>query len=465
MRVLTSLAAVALSFAAMPVLAQDAPNDPALIARGEQIARAGDCAACHQSATKGGKTYSGGYVIASPMGGIVAPNITPSKTAGIGDWSFADFDRAMRKGLSKDGHRLYPAMPYTEYQGVSDADMRALYAYLQHGVAPVDEKAPATHLSFPFNIRALMIGWDALYLGKTAYTARPGLTPEQARGQYLVETLGHCGTCHTPRSITMASDTSQALSGGDIGGWHAPNITSDAISGIGGWSQAELVAYLKNGHVPGKGVAAGGMGEAVENSLAGMSDADLGAIASYLKVSAPVRDPKESKPAFSYTQAQPIKPSAYEPGDPHVQEKLGDGSSTDGAVLYNGACAACHGVNGKGTGDDFYAPLVGSSTTGATNPANLIMTILNGVDRRGADSRSFMPAFAPQLSDAQVAAIANHVLTRFGRPDVSVSEAMVATARAGGARPLIVTLMPWLMALAAAIVLGAGVMLARRKPA
>jgi D-sorbitol dehydrogenase (acceptor) len=435
MRLLTSLAAAALTLSAAPVMAQDAPNDPALIAKGEAVARAGDCAACHRAEQPGGKPFAGGYAIGSPMGAIIAPNITPSKTAGIGDWTFADFDRAMRKGVTRDGTHLYPAMPFTEYQGMSDADMKALYAYFQHGVAPVDVKAPETHLPFPFNIRQSMIAWDALFLGKTAYTPKPGLTAEQARGQYLVETLGHCGTCHTPRGMTMASDTSQALAGGDIGGWHAPNITSDPVSGIGGWSQAELVTYLKNGHVPGKGVAAGGMGEAVENSLSGMDDADLGAIASYLKVSTPVRDAGESKPSYSYTQPKPIKPSAYEPGDNHVQAQLADGTSTDGAVLYNGACAACHGVNGKGTSDDFYAPLVGSSTTGAANPANLIMTILNGVDRHGADGRSFMPAFAPQLNDAQVAAIANHVLSRFGRPDVSVTEAMVATARAGGKAP------------------------------
>jgi D-sorbitol dehydrogenase (acceptor) len=462
MRILTSLAA-ALTLIATPALAQDA--DPALIARGADVARAGDCAACHRAPDAGGKPYVGGYAVASPMGNIVAPNITPSTTAGIGEWTFADFDRAMRKGISRKGTHLYPAMPFTEYQGISDPDMHALYAYFQHGVAPVDVKAPKTHLSFPFNIRQVMIGWDALLLGKTAFEPKPGLTAEQARGQYLVDTLGHCGTCHTPRNMLMASDTSKALSGGDVGGWHAPNITSDPVSGIGGWSKGELVTYLKNGHVPGKGVAAGGMGEAVEHSLSGMGEEDLSAIAAYLKVSPPVRDAGDTKPSYSYTQAQPIKPSAYEPGDTHVQAQLGDGTSTDGALLYNGACAACHGVNGKGSSDDFYAPLVGSSTTGSGNPANLIMTILSGVDRHGADARSFMPAFADQLTNAQVAAIANHVLTRFGRADVAVSEAMVATARAGGGRPLIVTMVPWLMGLAVLIVLLACVMVWRRKGA
>lgn len=453
MKFLVSMTAACLSLvAASPSFAQDAQpdfTDKTLIARGAAVATAGDCAACHRAVEPSGPQYVGGYEIASPLGAIVAPNITPSKSAGIGDWSFADFDRAMRRGKRRDGANLYPAMPYTDYQGVSTADMQALYAYFMHGVKPVDTKAPETHLPFPFGIRMLMTPWNWMFRSDKPFKATETLSTQAQRGQYLVETLGHCGSCHTPRNVLMAEKSGEALGGGDIGGWHAPNITSDPISGIGGWRQDELVAYLRDGRAPGKGVAAGGMAEAVEHSLQHLPDADLEAIAAYLKASDPIRNPDEKRPAFAWTQARPVKLAAYEPGNGTDEASYADSSTTDGAFLYAGACASCHGRDGKGTKDHFYPPLVGSVTTGAVNPANLIMTILGGVDRKSGVGHAFMPAFADQMSDAQVAAVANHVLQRFGRSQTSVTATMVATARAGGPEPLLLKLMPWLMGLAA----------------
>jgi fructose 5-dehydrogenase cytochrome subunit len=396
------------------------------------------------------------------MGDIVAPNITPSKTAGIGKWSFADFERAMRKGERPDGAKLYPAMPYTDYQGITDADMHALYAYFMQGVQPVDTVAPKTHLPFPFGIRLIMAPWNWLFRSNTPFKPSAGLSPQAQRGEYLVETLGHCGSCHTPRNLLMAETQSKALAGGDVGGWHAPNITGDPISGVGGWSDAEIATYLRNGHVSGKGVAAGGMGEAVDHSLRYMTEPDLAAIAAYLKASKPIRNPDETKPAFAWTDPHPVPLSAYETGDTHDQAAVGDSSTTDGAVLYAGGCASCHGLDGKGTKDGFYPPLIGSSTTGAANPANLVMTILNGVSRQGADARSFMPSFASQMSDAQIAAVANHVLAHFGRPDTKVTAAFVTEERNGGAKPLLLTLMPWLLGLAALVLLIAAILLIRK---
>lgn len=469
MRILTNLA-VALSatlLAALPAQSQtpnptsDKPPVDAEVARGQYLAKAADCGACHREVHTGGPAYAGGYVIASPMGDIVAPNITPSKTAGISNWSFADFERVMRKGERPDGAKLYPAMPYTDYQGISDADMHALYAYFMQGVQPVDTVAPKTHLPFPFGIRAIMGPWNWLFRSDKPFTATAGLSPQAQRGQYLVETLGHCGSCHTPRNLLMAEENGKALSGGDVGGWHAPNITSDPISGVGGWSDAQIVDYLRNGHVAGRGVAAGGMGEAVDHSLRYLTQPDLAAIAAYLKASKPTRDPSETKPAYAWTDPRPVPLSAYETGDPHDQAALGNATTTDGAVLYGGGCASCHGLDGKGTKDGFYPPLIGSATTGAANPANLIMMILNGVSREGADGRSFMPSFAAQMSNEQIAAVANHVLAHFGRPDTKVTAAMVQDARDGGAKPPLLKLMPWLFALAALVLLGVAFLVVR----
>jgi fructose 5-dehydrogenase cytochrome subunit len=441
----------------------DAQAPDAQVARGEYLARAADCGACHREPQTGGAAYAGGYAIASPMGDIVAPNITPSKTAGIGAWSFEDFDRAMRKGERPDGAKLYPAMPYTDYQGISDADMRALYAYFMKGVQPADHVPVKTRLPFPFNIRAIMGPWNWLFRSDKPFEATEGLSPQAQRGQYLVETLGHCGSCHTPRNLLMAEKGDKALSGGDVGGWHAPNITADPVSGVGGWSDAEIVAYLQNGHVPGKGVAAGGMGEAVDHSLRYLTQEDLAAIAAYLKASKPIRDTREDRPAFAWSGKGATPISAYEVGDSHVQAALADSGTTDGATLYADACGACHQLDAKGTKDDFYPSLSHSTATGAADPANLIMTILNGVSREGADGRSFMPGFASQMSNEQVAAVANHVFARFGRPDTQVTARMVEDARNGGAKPLLLKLMPWLLVAAGVVVAALAALLFRRR--
>lgn len=459
-RILTSLAMSVAALFACSSIAQ--AQDKALIERGAYVARAGDCAACHRTVEPGGADYVGGYVIKSPMGDIVAPNITPSKKAGIGNWTFEDFDRAMRKGKRPDGANLYPAMPYTDYQGISDADMRALYAYFMQGVKPVDTVAPKTQLPFPFGIRMIMTPWNWMFRSDKPFKAQADLDAKEQRGQYLVETLGHCGSCHTERNILMAEKSSQALGGGDLGGWHAPNITSDPISGIGGWSEAEIVAYMRDGRVPGKGIASGGMAEAVEHSLRHLTNADLAAMAAYLKVSKPIRDKAETKPSFSYTDMRPLDRAAYEPGNGPDRASYGDGSSTDGSVLYAGACASCHGLNGKGTADHFYPTLVGSSTTGAINSANLIMTILEGVNRDSGTGHAFMPAFAHEMNDDQIAAVSNHVLKQFGRAETNVTAAMVETARDGGAKPLLLQAMPFLLALAAAALIVMGWLVIRR---
>lgn len=432
--------------------AQASP-DPALVERGAYVARAGDCAACHTAPTPGAAPFAGGYAIPSPMGAIVSTNITPSKTHGIGAYSLEDFTRAVRHGLLPDGKRLYPAMPYPAFSGVADDDMAALYAYFMLAVKPVDA-APArtTSLPFPFDIRALMIGWNLLF-GGHGFAPVPGASPEAIRGQYLVQTLGHCGTCHSPRNFLMGEETGRRyLGGGSVGGWIAPNITSDPVAGIGGWSDAELVAFLRDGAAPGKGVAGGPMAEAVEHSLHYLSEGDLGAIAIYLKTVPPVSDPSLTKPAFGWTEARPAAVTAYETGNGPTQGDLADASTLEGAILYNGACATCHGVDGGGTPDGTFPSLTANSTVGASDPANLVLTIVDGIDRAGAGGHAFMQTFGSELSNAQIAAVASYVTAHFGNPDVTVDEATVAELRAGGATPLIVTAAPWLVAIAGGIV-------------
>jgi len=433
--------------------AQTAP-DPALVERGEYVARAGDCAACHTMPVPGAAPFAGGYAIPSPMGDIVSTNITPSKTHGIGNYSLEDFARAVRRGVLPDGTRLYPAMPYPAFSGIADDDIAALYAYFMLGVEPVDAApAAATRLPFPFDVRALMIGWNVLF-GGTGFAPAPGASPEVIRGQYLVQTLGHCGTCHSPRNLLMGEETgSRYLSGGSVGGWIAPNITSDPVAGIGGWTGSEIVAFLRDGYAPGKGVAGGPMAEAVEHSLRHLSDGDLGAIAAYLKTVTAVGDPGATRPAFGWTEARPVAVTAYETGNGPTQADLADASTLDGAILYNGACATCHGIDGAGTPDGTFPSLTASTTVGSDDPANLVLTISQGIDRKGAGGHAFMQAFGAELSDAQIAAIASYVTSRFGNPAVTVDEAAVSALRAGGPTPWIVPAAPWLVAIAGGAIL------------
>ncbi|WDS34962.1 cytochrome c [Pseudoxanthomonas sp.] len=436
--------------------------------QGEYVARAADCAACH-TASDGGKAYAGGYAIQSPLGTIYATNITPSKTAGIGNWSEAQFARAVRQGVAADGHHLYPAMPYADYSGISDADIHALYVYLTTQVAAVDTPpTQVTKLGFPYGIRGLMGFWNQLFVDKPD-TSAPAPQDPLARGRYLVDTLGHCGSCHTPRNLFMASDKDQYLAGGDVAGWHAPNITSDPVSGIGDWSEDELAQFLKTGHVAGKAQAAGGMAEAVEHSLRHLSDSDLHAMAAYLKQVPAKAAPGQDKPASSYGQAPA---QAYGFDDPDSTQTLRDAAAStptgdallasrtytdapkveDGARLYADACASCHQPNGGGTGDHYYPSLSHNSAVGAARPNNLVMAILHGVDRTGADGPTYMPAFARDMTDAQVAAVASYVSQRFGNPATKVDAKQVAELRAGGPAPALKALTPWLLGLGVLVI-------------
>lgn len=462
-----SLAATATLFASpcTPVFADGA--DQALIEQGRYVARAADCSACH-TASGHGKPFAGGYSIASPMGDIIASNITPSTTHGIGGWTEAQFTRAVREGVTPTRH-LCPAMPYTAYGAISNQDMHALWAYFSKAVAPVDE-APSqeTRLSFPFNIRALMIGWNLLYAREKPADAAQVAPGMPGRGAYLANALEHCSTCHTPRDMMMGERASAALSGSPLAGWYAPNITPDPLSGIGQWSEQDIVSYLKTGRAVGKAQAAGPMGEAVEHSLRHLNDDDLLALAKYLKTVPTVATAGVKQSAFSAAQAKPARAVSLDPDIDHDPYKMADGSSTNGERLYVGACATCHQSAGQGTRDQFYPSLTSNTAVGGFNPANLVMTIVEGIHRETDGYTVAMPAFKDEFNNAQTAAVANYLIQRFGHGQATVTADDVATYRDGGEKPFIVRYVNWLMAsgvLAALVVLTAAWMFWRSRRA
>lgn len=443
-----------------PDQAHSQAPDQTLIDKGHYLATAADCVACHTA--PGGKEYTGGYAIQSPLGTIWSTNITPSKVAGIGNYTLDEFARAVRDGVARDGSHLYPAMPYTSYAQITDEDIAALYAYFMHGVEADDTPSPQTLLPFPFSIRSSMAGWNLMFLDKTRFADDAAKSAEINRGAYLSEALAHCSTCHTPRNAFMAEDASKALAGGSLGTWYAPNITADKTAGIGSWTDDEILTYLKTGHVAGKAQAAGPMAEAIEHSLQHLSDEDLQAIVAYLREVKPVGS------AESVSRFDHVPVSATEAT---LRGLPGQAPDQNGFHVFSGTCAACHQPVGQGT--RAYPALFGNSVTGADRPDNLISTILYGVDREAGGVHAYMPGFGPdaypteRLSDKDIADVATYVLANFGNGAVTVAPADVALVRAGGPEPAIARLgrmAPALIAagLAGIFVLGLALVLWRR---
>lgn len=411
--------------------AENATDSASLIAKGKYLAIAADCGACH-TAPDHGAAMSGGYIISSPLGNIVSSNITPSKTAGIGDYTEQDFARAVREGINKQGQHLYPAMPYTSYAKITDSDIHALYAYFMHGVKADDNVPAPTNLPFPFNIRSSMFFWNMLFADAKPFTPAADKSAEINRGDYLVNALAHCDTCHTPRNALMGQNNDQALSGGSLGSWYAPNITPDKQAGIGNWSDAEIAQYLKTGHVAGKAQAAGPMAEAVEHSLQYLSDEDIQAMVAYLR----------QVPAVS----QPVSQARDNIGQPATSEALQRAVKDPDAgwKVYSSTCANCHQADGSG--NTIYPSLFHNTTTGAAQADNLIATIVYGVHRQVDGKDIDMPGFGPdalftdRLTDQQIADVSNYVLKNFGNAELNVKADQVKTVREGGERPLIARL-------------------------
>ncbi|GGZ97094.1 hypothetical protein DC083_04760 [Ignatzschineria ureiclastica] len=440
--VLVGLSSISLSFAQA-----NTEVDTTLIKKGEYLSIAGDCAACHT--TSADAPYAGGLVFAMPMGDIISTNITPSKEYGIGNWSLEAFAKAVRKGVRPDGSHLYPAMPYTAYATVTDDDIKALYAYFMNQ-KPID-KAPdkVTQLKFPFNLPGAMAIWDGLFAKNEPFTPDPNLSDIENRGKYLVDGLMHCSTCHTPRNQLLAENYQQYLSGGDAGGWHAPNITSDKVSGIGNWSKEELFTYLKTGKVIGKSTAAGPMAEAVDKSFALMKDEDIRAVTEYLQKVPAISQKSQEAPAYSF-EGQKVVWSDYEiyPSTDNQSEANRDHSTLDGAILYNQACSSCHGINGEGSLDHHTPALTHNSTVGRADRTNLVMKIMQGVTREDGKTHevtTLMPAFAKShteiyswLENDQIAAVTNYVTKTFGDGKETLSVNDVELIAKGGESPFLI---------------------------
>jgi mono/diheme cytochrome c family protein len=445
--------------------AETSPDAGDVVKRGEYLARAADCVACHTAPH--GEAFAGGLAVSSPVGIIYSTNITPSAGAGIGRYSEQQFGDALRRGIRADGANLYPAMPYTSYSIFTDADVHALYSYFMRGVAPVDKPAPATNLPFPFSVRASMKVWNLLFLDTKPFKNDSRQSEPWNRGAYLVDGAAHCSACHTPRGFLMQELTQRQFAGGLVGAWFAPNITADADSGIGSWSQEELVQYLRTGKVRGKAQAAGSMGEAVEHSFRYLADADLDAIATYIRTIPAIHDSADKSSRFVLG-----KPSSQLGA---LRGKTGVRSDRDatGAELFQGNCTSCHSAEAQGSKDGYYPSLFHNSALAIHNGNNLIATVLNGVNRTTSQGQAFMPGFggnpgdADPLSDREIALLGNYVLENYGRAEVAITEQQVADVRRGGPTSALIALaragiVAGVLAIVALIL---GLLLIRRKRA
>jgi mono/diheme cytochrome c family protein len=403
------------------------PANSDLANRGAYVARTADCMACHR------EDYSGGVPIETPIGNIYSTNITPSQRYGIGNYTEADFNKALKKGRAPN-HQLYPAMPYPSYHGMVDADISALFAYFQ--TVPAVDMSPekTTKLPFPLNIRSLMLAWNVINVPATEN--RQGLTQTQQRGEYLVNNLEHCGTCHTPRNITQGLDKDRYLSGAPLGKWYAPNITPDKDSGIGRWSEQDIITYLRTGMLDKRAYAGGPMAEAVAHSTRYLTDKDLGAMASYLKVVPAIKTDDYLIPVNIARLPSPVSDSItynlIEQKDYLAQAKNSITKANTGSTvnsnspkaLYLAACASCHGVDGYAQPDARYASIVGLSSIRRVKPDALINVIAYGA--KGAlNTAPKMPGFSKELSYEQIASITNYVRVNFGgliNSDVSATD-------------------------------------------
>ena len=416
---MVSLAALALPWRSIAPIARPDPStwSSATIAKGQQLAALGDCAVCH---TQTGRAINaGGRPLETPFGIIYSTNITPDIETGIGAWSYPAFERAMREGIHRDGKHLYPAFPYNHFAKTTDADLQALYAYLMAQPA-VRSVSPDSKLAFPFNLRPLMAGWNALFHDSATFAPIAAQSAAWNRGAYLVEGLGHCGACHSPRNALGAEKANAYLAGGFAEGWEAPPLTSLSQAPIP-WSEDELFAYLRTGESRFHGVAAGPMAPVVKE-LAALPDDDIRAMAVYL---ASFNGTAMGKPEQQALAAR----LEISTGTQAVS------ASSIGARLYDGACAACHEVGG--------APLFGSRPSLALNtnlhsavPDNLIQVILHGIASPASNDLGYMPGFKDNFNDRQVAELVAWLRWQFApdKPPWTDVDAAIGRARRVAAR-------------------------------
>ncbi|EUK19436.1 c-type cytochrome [Commensalibacter papalotli (ex Servin-Garciduenas et al. 2014)] len=361
------------------------------MSQGEYIFRASDCAACHTAPN--GKELAGGVRFPTPLGYIYSTNITPDKKYGIGDWSYNDFVRAVRKGVSKDGRHLYPAMPFPSYVKLSDEDMRALYDYLMQDVKPQEVANRPSDISWPLSIRWPIGAWNRMYTETKRFQPRQDKSEQWNRGAYLVQGPGHCGTCHTPRGFGMQEKSfdeqkGSYLSGAQLAGWYAPSIRNT------GFSKEETIDLLKKGRSKNKAIA-GPMDEVVSESTQYLSDKDLDAIATYL---ADMDDHKSSATSGAKKTIS-ILQTEY----------------NNGEFMYKRYCSTCHGTDGKGN-DHVIPPLQGNLTVNSEDPLTLIRIVLEGGETPVTHNNLpyKMPGYQWVLTDKDTADVLNYIRTNWG---------------------------------------------------
>jgi len=418
----------ALGFALLPthtrsIAAQASAAGESSIEHGRYLAVAADCAACHTA--PGGKSFAGGLAIDSPLGAIYSTNITPDRASGIGNFTLDDFDRAVRHGIDDEGVTLYPAMPYPSYARMSDEDIAALYDYFMHGVAPAASNVHAGGIPWPLSIRWPVAIWRKLFApapDAPLFDASRYASPEVARGAYLVQGPGHCGSCHTPRALTLREkaldDSSNAyLAGGQtIDGWIAVNLRGNPADGLGNWSKDDIVETLRTARNSQQAVIGAPMNDVVVHSTQYLSDADLQAIAAYLKTLTP------SPGDRSTFVASPATAAALAAGR----------EANRGAELYVDNCAACHRSNGQGS-PKALPKMAGNSSVLAEDPSSLISLVLAGSSLPGtaaAPSPLGMPGFGWRLSNEEVAQLLTFIRAGWGNQAASVSATEVARIRA-----------------------------------
>ena len=375
-----------------------AQADPQLdqIIRGQYLAAAGDCYACHT--VRGSQPYAGGLEMPTPFGKLYTPNITPDPETGIGRWTAEDFWRAMHDGKSKDGSFLYPAMPYTNYTKVTREDSDAIYAYIM-SLKPVQQKSRPHELGFPYNQRELMVGWRTLYFTAGEFKDNPNQSKEWNRGAYLVEGLGHCNACHSTRNMLGAIAKDDDYSGGliPVQNWYAPSLTSSRETGLGDWELKEIVDLLRTG-VSARGAVFGPMAAVVQHSLQELSMTDLTAMATYLKVQ---------------SEKQAAAPSLLEIAP---SEALIAGMMKSGAKVYEDHCESCHGARGEGV-PRIYPPLANNQSITMHNAVNPTRMVLNGgfpPSTEGNPRPYGMPPFYQELNDEQIASVVTFIRRSWG---------------------------------------------------
>ena len=387
-----------LAIGASPATAQDA----AQIAKGEYLARAGDCIACHTA--REGKTFAGGLPMKTPFGTLYTSNITPDPQTGIGMWTSDQFFQMMHNGRFPDGGLVYPAMPFASYTKVTREDSDAIYAYLR-SIPPVKQRNREHDLKFPFNNRSLILGWRTLFFKEGVYKPDPTKSADWNRGAYLVEGLGHCGMCHTAINALGGSSESQAFEGGLIPmqNWYAPSLTSNREAGLGDWALQDIVDLLQKG-VSNRATVYGPMAEVTFNSLQFMSDDDVRAMAVYLK-SLPADQGPES-----------------DPGEAPLRADVGQ-AFTEGRRIYGARCASCHGAEGAGK-LPHYPTLARNQSIGMSSAVKPIRMVLNGGDPPGTKRNPMpygMPPFAQELNDNEIASVVTFIRTAWGNRGAPVT--------------------------------------------